>query len=63
MLNGICLLALDMSVNALRENYSYNYEHQLKKLCDLKYNKCVTIFAVNFVIKVEIRKIDCILFG
>ena len=30
---------LDIRVNALRENYSCNYEHQLKNCT--KYNKCV----------------------
>ena len=37
ILNGICLLALNIRVRTLRENYSCNYKHQLKNL--LKLNK------------------------
>ena len=32
ILNGICLLALNIRVKTLRENYSCNYKHQLKRL-------------------------------
>ena len=32
ILNGICLFALNIRVKTLRENYSCNYKHQLKRL-------------------------------
>ena len=32
ILNGTCLLALNIRVKTLRENYSCNYKHQLKRL-------------------------------
>ena len=32
IVNGICLLALNIRVKTLRENYSCNYKHQLKRL-------------------------------
>ena len=32
ILNGICLPALNIRVKTLRENYSCNYKHQLKRL-------------------------------
>ena len=40
ILNGTCLLALNIRVKTLRENYSCNYKHQLKRLKNkLKLNK------------------------
>ena len=32
IVNGICLLALNIRVKTLRENYVCNYKHQLKGL-------------------------------
>ena len=51
ILNEICVLALNIRVNSLRENYSRNYKNRLKKT--LKNSFCNKR-------KVEIRKIDCI---
>ena len=65
ILNGICLLALNIRVKTLRENYSCNYKHQLKTLKNnLKLNKWNNYQAYlcdNFwnKRKVEKRKFDC----
>ena len=64
--SGICLLALDIRVKTLRENYSWNYEHQLKrlkrnKLKLNKWNNYQAYFCDNFwhKRKVEMRKFHC----
>ena len=64
--SGICLLALNIRVKTLRENYSCNYKHQLKRLKKnkLKLNKRNNYQAYlcdNFLNKrkVEMRKFDC----